>query len=339
MGAELGLPEVVAGVIFAALLVYVCTGGADFGGGVWDLLASGPRRDLQRALIQQAIAPIWEANHVWMILVVVLLFVGFPLAFSTLSTVLHIPLALMLIGIVLRGTAFVFRNHEYQTKRAKRRWGQVFAIGSIITPVFLGIVVAAIASGQIRVAMPEGRVALDFIGAWTGPFPWTMGLLTLALFSFLAAVYLTLETEDRKLAGDFRLRALGSGVALLLLGSATLVVARRAAPELVRSASQSAWAWRFGIAGAGLWLTTGWALWTHRYRVARLVAVALAVVMLSGWGLAQFPYVVIPDLTIANTAAPSRVLQLLLLVLAIAGLVLIPALGYLFVVFKSRHQD
>src|SRR5689334_4940258 len=120
----------------AALCAYVITGGADFGGGVWDLLASGPRREEQRALISRSLAPIWEANHVWLIVVVVMVFTAFPAAFSTIAIVLHIPLTLMLVGIVARGSAFVFRSYGAANDSARHRWGAVFAIASTVTPVF-----------------------------------------------------------------------------------------------------------------------------------------------------------------------------------------------------------
>jgi len=126
--ASIGLPEIVAALMVLALNAYVLMGGADFGGGLWDLLASGPRRDAQRALIADSIAPIWEANHVWLIVVVVVLFTGFPVAFATLGTVLHIPISLMLIGIVVRGSAFVFRS--YGTRERGKRWGTAFAVTS-----------------------------------------------------------------------------------------------------------------------------------------------------------------------------------------------------------------
>ena len=120
----LGLPEIIAGIMVLALNAYVLTGGADFGGGVWELLASGPRRDAQRALVAHEIGPIWEANHVWLILVVVVLFTAFPAAFATLGIVLHIPLSLMLAGIVLRGSSFVFRSYGSRDDASQRRWGR-----------------------------------------------------------------------------------------------------------------------------------------------------------------------------------------------------------------------
>src|SRR5689334_322975 len=148
--ATFGLPEIIAGVMLIALNAYVLTGGADFGGGVWDLLASGPSRDEQRSLIEQSIAPIWEANHVWLIVVVVLLFSAFPPAFGTLGVVLHIPLSLMLVGIVLRGSAFVFRS--YGGRAHGRQWGTLFAVTSLITPVILGMIIGAIVSDRVGVA-------------------------------------------------------------------------------------------------------------------------------------------------------------------------------------------
>ena len=128
-------PALVAAVIYVALLVYTLTGGADFGGGVWDLFAAGPRRDRQRALVARAIGPIWEANHVWLIVVVVLLFVCFPPAFAAIMTALHIPLTLMLIGVVLRGSAFVFRAYDPVSRGAAggdTAWGRVFAVSSLL---------------------------------------------------------------------------------------------------------------------------------------------------------------------------------------------------------------
>src|SRR6476469_7098960 len=136
---SLTLPEITAWIIVVALNAYVLFGGADFGGGVWDLLASGSRRDKQRTLVSHAIGPIWEANHVWLIVVVVMLFVCFPPAFAAFGTILHIPLTLMLVGIVLRGSAFIFRSYSLGPRSEQRGWGRVFAVSSLITPVVLGM--------------------------------------------------------------------------------------------------------------------------------------------------------------------------------------------------------
>jgi hypothetical protein len=206
--ASIGRPEIVAGIMVLALNAYVLMGGADFGGGVWDLLASGPRRDAQRDLIAKSIAPIWEANHVWLIVVVVLLFTAFPVAFSTLAIVLHIPITLMLIGVVLRGSAFMFRSYGSRAGAARHRWGVAFAAASAVTPVLLGTIIGAIATGDVATAY--GRVGAAtfpqvFIAPWLAPFPIAVGLFALALFAFLAAVYLTIEAkDDAALRDDFR---------------------------------------------------------------------------------------------------------------------------------------
>src|SRR3989442_1523496 len=145
------LADILAGIIFVALNAYALLGGADFGGGVWDLLARGPRQGRPRELIADAIGPVWEANPVWLILAIVLLFPCFPPAFARLGTLLHIPLSLVLIGIVLRGSAFTFWRYGggAHGDREQRRWGLLFAVARLITPLLLGATVGAIASGRL----------------------------------------------------------------------------------------------------------------------------------------------------------------------------------------------
>src|SRR5437868_9199404 len=140
---EVRLSDVLAGLLALSLNAYVLFGGADFGGGVWDLLASGPRQSRQRDVITSALSPIWEANHVWLILAIVLTFTCFSPVFARLWIVLHIPLTLMLIGIVLRGSAFTFRSYDTQKDAAQRRWGRIFSSASVITPILLGISIGA----------------------------------------------------------------------------------------------------------------------------------------------------------------------------------------------------
>src|SRR5213592_3740128 len=143
------LADILAGIVFLALNAYALLGGADFGGGVWGLLARGPRKQAQRDLIAHAIGPVWEANHVWLILAVVLLFTCFPPAFARLGIALHIPLSLVLIGIVLRGSAFTFWRYGGETDAEQRHWAGTFAVASLITPVLLGVTVGAVASGAV----------------------------------------------------------------------------------------------------------------------------------------------------------------------------------------------
>jgi cytochrome d ubiquinol oxidase subunit II len=208
------LATAVAAVMMVALNAYVLFGGADFGGGVWDALASGPRRAQQRALIARAISPVWEANHVWLILVVVLLFTCFPAASARLGITLHIPLTLMLLGVVLRGAAFTFRAYDSQRDDVQRRWGRVFAIASIGTPVLLGMCIGAVLSGHLPSieATRSGTPFMSlFVEPWLTVFTVGVGLFALMLFAFLAAVYLTIEAgDDIALRDDFRRRAPGA---------------------------------------------------------------------------------------------------------------------------------
>src|SRR5262245_4343417 len=143
------LEVLLAGGIVVALNLYMLMGGADYGGGVWDLLASGPRASRQRDLIAKAIGPVWEANHVWLILAITMMFTAFPSAFSTISTYLHLPLLLMLIGVVFRGSAFAFRSYDPHKERSGAAWGLVFSISSLLTPILLGITLGSIASGRL----------------------------------------------------------------------------------------------------------------------------------------------------------------------------------------------
>jgi cytochrome bd ubiquinol oxidase subunit II len=328
-----GPAEGVATVMLASLVLYALFGGADFGGGVWDLFAAGPRAARQRALIEQAIAPIWEANHVWLILVVVLLFTAFPAAYSAATIALHLPLSLMLLGIVARGSAFVFRQYSPPSAALRHRWGRVFAISSTVTPLFLGIVIGAITSGSLR--LDDGVPAGGFVRPWLQPFPVAVGLFALALFAFLAAVYLTNEPGDAEVTEDFRRRALVAGVAVGLAAVAAVVTLGQAGAHFRAALFGSWWSWPLQLC-TGLAATSAFvALYVRRYRVARVAAVAQVALIVAGWGLAQNPYLIAPDITLANAAAPTATLRLVLYVLGVGILILFPCLAWLYRVFKS----
>jgi len=309
-------------------------GGADYGGGVWDLFAFGKRAPAQRALIAEAIGPVWEANHVWLILVVVILFTAFPPAFAAISTALHIPLTLLLIGIVLRGATFTFRAHDVQRDDVQRRWSLVFSIASIITPLLLGIVLGAIASGTIE--LENGVVVSGFLRSWLAPFPLAVGFFALALFAFLAAVYLTLESPDRELQEDFRLRALMAGIAVGILALTVFILAGTGAPTVRAGISRSWWALALHLFTAVFAIGAFYTLWIRKYRLARLCAAAQVSLIILGWALAQFPYLVEPGMTIYSAAAPHTTLQLLIVALAAGVLLLFPSYYYLFRVFKGE---
>jgi len=322
-----------AGAVLAAFTLYALGAGADFGGGVWDLLSSGPRARAQRDLIAHAIGPIWEANHVWLILAVVLLFVCFPTAWAALSIALHVPLTIMLLGVVLRGSAFTFRSYDDASDAVQRRWGRVFAVASVLTPLMLGLCVGAVASGAVQVR--EGRVTGGFVRPWLAPFPIAVALLTLGLFAFLAAVYLTVEAREAELREDFRRRALASGVAVGVLAFVALAIARAHAPRMWEGLAGRHWSLPLHVATGVAAVGALFALWSRRFPAARVLAVAQVSLVLWGWGAAQFPFIVPPDLTFAGTAAPEIVLRAVLGALAVGAVILVPSLWALYRVFKG----
>lgn len=335
---DLPLADVLAAILALSLAAYVLFGGADFGGGVWDLLASGPRKARQREVIAHAIAPIWEANHVWLILAIVLAFTCFPEVFARLGTVLHIPLSLMLIGIVLRGSAFIFRSYDTEELKAQRRWGRVFAIASLATPVLLGVCIGAVASGRL-VPPADGDFVTGFVEPWLTPFALAIGLMTLTIFAFLAAVFLTLETHDPELADDFRRRGLIAGVAVFVAAFAALALAPHGAPLVQRALVSSTWAMPFHLVTGAVAVAVLAALWFRKYRLARIGVGMQVLCIVGGWALAQYPYILPPDLTVTGAAAPDRTLRLVLIVLVAGGAILLPSLLYLFRVFKSSPAD
>lgn len=314
----------VAVAMMVSLTFYVLLGGADYGGGVWDLLARGPRAKQQRELIAHAIGPVWEANHVWLILVVVVLFTAFPPVFALISVSLHTSLLLMLVGIVLRGSAFTFRTYDAH----QERWGRWFSVSSVITPVLLGMLVGAISSNEIRV--PGGGVL--------APFPLAVGLLAVVLFAFLAAVYLALEAESLELQNDFRQRAIAAELIAGLVALAVFLLAKDGAPDIRERLARSWWTWPLQGSTAILAVGTIWSLWVRRFAWARLCAAGQVTMILWGWGLAQYPYLVRPELTIDNSSAPPSILRLLLWALAAGGLVLSPSYWYLLRTFNRVRR-
>lgn len=330
-------PEtLVALVLLAALVLYTLGGGADFGGGVWDLFACGRTGARQRDVIAHALGPIWEANHVWLILVIVLLFVCFPAAFAALSTALHVPLTVMLIGIVLRGSAFTFRTYDRSDHDVQRRWSRVFAIASVVTPLMLGVCVGAVLSGDIGVDMASGIVSGGFFAPWLAPFPFAVGLFALTLCAFLAATYLTVEAAEQDVRRAFRARALVSAVATGVLAWTCFALARTGAPVMHEGLSGRDGSLMFQIVTGSVAVGAIAALWTEHYAVARALAIAQVTLIICGWGFAQYPMLIPPDVSIANAAAPPNVLRAVLTVLAVGAVVLLPSLAYLYRIFKLQ---
>ena len=225
----MGVLEVLlGGALVGALTFYLLTGGADFGAGIWSLFAFGRDGQKQRALIDEAIGPIWEANHVWLIVAVTILFTAFPPAFAAIATGLHIPLSIMLIGIVLRGTAFAVRTQDIASRRDGGSttpviWRYLFAGSSVITPILLGVSLGAIASGRLAPVLSTASFTERFVNPWLAPFPLSVGVLTMALVAYLAAAYLLVEARDPEVRTLFARRAMASGLAVVLAAA----IARR----------------------------------------------------------------------------------------------------------------
>jgi cytochrome bd ubiquinol oxidase subunit II len=328
--------EVVAGILWLALTAYAVLGGADFGGGVWDLLASGPRANEQRSAVAEAMGPVWEANHVWLIFLITGLFTAFPETFAVLALALYIPFTIALVGIVLRGASFAFRAHGAEAVGPTSPWGVIFGVASIGTPFFLGTAAAAVASGSIRA--PGGQLASGFFDGWTTLLAVVIGLFALSICAYLAAIYLMVENEDRPaLLADFRRRAIAaafvSGVLALLAVAISFFEGSRLAETLTGR----------GLPLFVLALINGplalWAVWRSRPRIARAAVIGQVVLVLWAWAIGQWPYLVPPDLTISATAAPGATMTGMLVVIAGGGLVLLPSLWLLFRVFKARNPQ
>jgi len=318
------------------LVLYALTGGPDLGAGVWNLLARGPRQAEQRRALHEAIAPIWEANHVWLIFVIVLMFSAFSRAFAAISIALHIPIARAVFAIVMRGAAFAFHAYGIHSPRTRRRWSWVFSLSSILTPILLGNVAGALGTGQIRVE--DGLVTSGFFAGWTTPFAWLVGCFTLALFATLAAVYLAAEAEDPALADDFRARALGAEIVAGIFAGLVLWRAAVEAPQLYAVLMGSGWSWAVQAITADLALVTILLLWVRQPGIARYTCAAQAAAVVIAWGVAMDGHFILPDVSVESAVSHLPVLPAFALVYAGGALVLFPAFWYLLRVFKSRPQ-
>lgn len=328
-------------VILGCLILYALTGGADFGGGVWDLAArfgkdaanpqSLARR--KRRFIAHTIAPIWEANHIWLIVVIVLLFAGFPKAFSALLTALHIPFVIMLIGIVLRGSAFIFRAYGIQSDGGMRMWGRIFAVSSIITPFMLGTSLGAVVSEHIRVDVTTGMPTSDFYTSWLNPFALTIGAMTVAMFAFLAATYLAVETDEEAMQESFRRDALFAAIAVGAFAALSLLFAINGAPTLFAGLVANWWSIPFQLITGAAAVGAIVVLWQRRYQLARFLAAAQVSLIILGLGLAQFPFIVPPDVTFAAAAAEESVLRALFWASIVGFLIVAPSFLILFRTF------
>jgi cytochrome d ubiquinol oxidase subunit II len=307
--------DAVAGVLWVGVTAYAVFGGADFGAGFWSLFGGRRARDL----IDWAIGPVWEANHVWLIFVLVVLWTGFSEAFGSIFSTLFIPLSLAAFGIVLRGAGFAF--HETARHLKRRVLAQrLFGVSSLLTPFFMGTVIGAIAGGRV----PVGNAAGDAVSSWLNPLSLVIGALFVATSAYLAAVFLVSDAR-RAGAADleryFILRARASAVAAGALAVAGLVALHADARYVYD-----------GLTSDGLPLVILSALCGAAALVLlwRPLAVGAVVAVVWGWGVAQHPYLLPQTLTIDAAAAPDATLTAVLIVFAVAVVLVLPALGLLF---------
>jgi len=335
MRFEMNSAELIAGILWLALTAYAVLAGADFGGGVWDLFASGPRAQEQRVAVAEAMGPVWEANHVWLIFMITGLFTAFPVAFGVLALALYVPLTIAMVGIVLRGASFAFRAHGADSVGPMSTWGVVFGVASIVTPFFLGTAAAAVASGSIHA--PNGQLVSGFLDGWTTPLAIVIGLFALAICAYLAATYLMVENEHRPaLLADFRRRAIAAAFVSGVLALLAVAISFFGDQRLLQTLTGRPPLFALALLNGPLAL---WAVWRSRPRLARVAVIGQVVLVLWAWAVGQGPYLVPPDLTITATAAPEATLTAMLVVITIGGLLLIPSLWLLFRVFKARNPQ
>ncbi|WP_046471828.1 cytochrome d ubiquinol oxidase subunit II [Allosalinactinospora lopnorensis] len=331
------LPEITLAVLWLGLTAYVLFGGADFGGGAWDLLAGGAERgSRQRALVEHSIGPVWEANHVWLIFVIVLAWTGLPSVFAAVASTLYIPLTLVALGIIARGAAFAFRKASTELWQ-KRLFGATFAFSSVVTPFFLGAVAGAIASGRVPPGIAEG----DLFTSWINPTSLISGALAVGTAAYLAAVYLIRDAQRfgaADLAEAFRRRAAATGAIVGVLSAAGLLVLRADAPRLFAELTSGA-ALPFLLLSVAFGIISLLLLvWGRFYLTVRATAALAVVGLLWGWGVAQYPWL-LPGVSLEDAAATGTVLAASLAALAVGALLLLPSLWLLYAISQRADEQ
>ena len=327
--------DLVLAAMWVGLTAYALLGGADFGAGWWDLVAGGARRGApQRRLIEHSIGPVWEANHVWLIFVLVTLWTGFPQAFAAIMSTLYVPLTLAAFGVILRGSAFAFRKSVSEVS-LKRLFGATFATSSVLTPFFLGTVAGAVASGRV----PPGTARGDAITSWLNPTSVLGGTLAVGVCAYLAAVYLCGDARrdgEHGLAEGFRARAIVTGAVVGLVALAGVAVLAVDAPKLFDGLTGRALPLMAvsGVAGVASLVL----LVRRDYTIARVTAAVAVTAVIWGWGVGQYPYLLEPDYEIAEAAAANAALRPLLVTMVVAAVLVVPSLVALFVMFQRTER-
>lgn len=328
----MSLADAAAVILWAGVTFYAVFGGADFGGGFWDLVAGGAERgERPRATIQRSLTPVWEANHVWLIFCLVVLWTAFPSAFYAVMTTLYVPLTVAAFGIILRGSGFAFRK-SIEGLSGRRAAGATFAISSLLTPFFMGAVVGAIAAGNVPA---DGNG--DAFSSWLQPLPLLTGALFVVGGAYLAAIFLV---GDARRAGEpdmeryFERRALGAAVVAGALAVAGIFLLDSEASYVHDRLLDQ------GLPLVVLSLVCGAAaivvLIRGGRRPLRPLAGAAFVAVIWGWAVAQFPYLLPTSLRIDEAAAPDPTLTIVLIVFGVAAVLVLPSLFLLYTLAQKN---
>lgn len=327
--------------MLASLTLYCVLGGADFGAGIWEFNTAFQAGEKERQLIHRAIGPVWEANHVWLIFLLVLTANGFPTAFAALSRALWLPLWLALVGIVFRGAAFAFRSHALGAPRHQQLWEIVFAVASTAAPFFLGASVGAVASGKLAVTS-DGRFEADPLTGWLSPLPIFTAFFAVGMCAYLAAFYLTREAAqigDHESIALWRQRSLTAGVWMQILAVTGLVLVAIESPQLWEGFRLRSWPLVVAALLCGVFSL--WAIGRSKFTWAVFAAAATVATVLWAWGAAQYPALIPPTVTIESAKAPDTVLWAMVWGTGVGILIVAPSLGYLLMTFKAanpRHR-
>lgn len=331
----MGPADLLLFVLLAALTLYILLGGADFGAGVWEFTTALQSTDKQRNHIYKAIGPVWEANHVWLVFVLVILMNGFPIAFAALSRALWLPLLLALCGIVFRGVGYAFRSYSRGTGRELVMWETVFAVASTATPLFLGASVGAVASGQLAVTA-SGAYEANYLTGWISSLTVFTGFYAIGMCAYLAAVYLAREAalaKDDDLTQLWRQRSLSTGLWMGLLSIGGLVTVGLEAPALAEEILSRGWPLVVVslLCGIGSLIE----IWRSNFMRAVVASAGAVAAVVWGWAVSQYPLIVPPTITSEVSQAPDNVLWAMLAIITVGALLLFPSLAYLLYLFKS----
>ena len=327
----LTLENLAAAVLLIGLIMYAIFAGADFGGGIWTALASGPRAREQRKSLFHAIGPVWETNHVWLIFVVVVLFTAFPKGFAAIFTSLLVPLVIALIGINLRGAAFAFRHFGMQTGRDVPIIARTFEIASILTPFALGAVVTATATGKITMGNGVLEAAAYY---WITPFTLVGGVTGMAMCAYLTPIYMAVRTTG-ELQEDFRKYGMIAGFVLAMLTAIEIPLARIDAP-LFADRLLTTWATIFVALAVVAGTITELLLWRRRYLWAQISAAGTVALTITGFWAAMYPDLLIGELSLSEAVAPHPTLAAFFTVLPFGSIILVPSLLLLYWTFRGQ---